>query len=102
MMTVMPVAPPTEFVAFRNTWMNGNPVSVSMSLSMSPRQKVYVMSMTKPVVPLRIRVQTIPKGRTREASLISSAENRDISTRPSLQVFAKSTHMNSRVRACNR
>ena len=37
-------------------------------------QKANVMTMIKPVVPLRSRVQAIPRGSTREASRISSAE----------------------------
>jgi hypothetical protein len=41
--------------------------------SRSPRQKAKVMTMMKPVSPFSTRVQIMPSGKTRAASLISSA-----------------------------
>jgi len=70
---VIPVAAGTDPVEFRKTWMKGKPVVEARTLSMSPTQNASVTIMTKPVEPLRISVQTMPKGRTRDASLISSA-----------------------------
>lgn len=71
--TVMPVAALTDPVALRKTWMNGKPVSDSSTASMSPTQNANVIIITKPVDPLRINVQTMPMGSTRDASRISSA-----------------------------
>lgn len=73
MMAVIPVAPETDLVAFTNTGIKGNPCCGLMISSISWMQKAYVMIMISPLIPLMTRVQTIAKGRTREASLISSA-----------------------------
>lgn len=74
MMQVIPVAPPTDPVAFKKTAMNGKPVGEFKAASASPTQKQNVISMTKPVIPFKTRVQAMPNGKTRDASLISSAE----------------------------
>lgn len=71
--TVIPVVARTDPVALRKTWMKGKPVSDSSTLSMSPTQNANVIIIIKPVDPLRISVQTIPIGSTRDASRISSA-----------------------------
>lgn len=72
MTTVIPVAALTDPVELRKTWMNAKPVWDSSTWSISPTQKARVMIMTKPVDPLRISVQIMPRGRTRDASRISS------------------------------
>lgn len=75
MTTVIPVAALTDPVELRKTWMNAKPVWDSSTWSISPTQKARVMIMTKPVDPLRISVQIMPRGRTRDASRISSANS---------------------------
>jgi hypothetical protein len=75
--TVMPVVAGTDPVAFRKTWMNGKPVSDDSTLSILPTQNASVIIMTRPVEPFNIKVQTMPIGRTRDASRISSAAFRD-------------------------
>jgi hypothetical protein len=69
----MPVVALTEPVAFKKTWMKGNPVEFARTWSISLMQNAYVMIMARPVSPLSTRVHTIPRGRVQDASRISSA-----------------------------
>jgi hypothetical protein len=73
MTTVIPVAALTDPVELRKTWMNAKPVWDSNTWLISPTEKASVTIMTNPVDPLRIRVQIMPRGRTLDASRISSA-----------------------------
>lgn len=69
---VMIEVPTCEFVAMKKTWTKGIMSGFERIVSTSPRQKQNVTSMPKPRVPLRIAVHIIARGKTVEASLISS------------------------------
>lgn len=73
MREVIAVVALTEPVACKKTEINGNPVLSWRTTSMSWTQKENVINMINPVVPLRIKVQSMLRGKTRDESLISSA-----------------------------
>lgn len=76
MRDVIAVVALTDWVACKKTEIKGKPVWSLRTASMSYTQKAYVMSIIKPVVPFKMRVQSMLRGNTREASLISSANTR--------------------------
>lgn len=77
MRDVIAVVALTDWVACKKTEIKGKPVWSLRTASMSYTQKAYVMSIIKPVVPFKMRVQSMLRGNTREASLISSANARE-------------------------
>ena len=66
--------PAFEFVAFKKTCTNGITSGFERMLSTSPRQKQNVISITYPRIPLINTVHIMARGRTKDASLISSAK----------------------------
>ena len=72
-MAVMVFVPGRLSVALYNTWMNGYPVSVFRTSSISPKVKQTVTSIRKPEAELTSTELIIAFGKVSDASLISSA-----------------------------
>lgn len=70
---VMAFEPAYEFVVLKKTWTRGEPVGDARIEFRSPRVKQKVMSIANPSVPLTTIDHIIERGRTRPASLVSSA-----------------------------
>lgn len=70
--TVKAVAPPTEPVVFKKTWMKGVPKGVTRTDMVSPTQKQKVIAMIQPSNPFPSHVHIMARGTTCAASRTSS------------------------------
>lgn len=68
----MTALPATECVACKKTSMNGYSKDVANSVSRSPRQNRMAISAPNPTKPFRTMLNTIARGTTTAAFLISS------------------------------